>query len=80
MSDWPTFTCSYRFNDAEWGVTIKAPSFEDARRRIRAIGLTGKVDGELVAIIPAGIPVAGLGVRLACWLTNFGSIVRRRFQ
>ena len=72
MPEWPTFTCSYKFEDGEWGITIPAQSFEEARRRIRAIGLTGKVDGELHVVIPA-TPGVGLTVRLSCWMRNIAS-------
>jgi len=47
------FLCSYQFDGAEWSITIHAASEQEASRRMHAIGMTGRVDGELVADIPA---------------------------
>lgn len=43
------FSCSYTYEGRRWGFSIQAPSFEEASRRMRAIGMTGQVDGLTVA-------------------------------
>lgn len=63
------FVCSYQFDGAEWGITIHAASEQEASRRMRAIGMTGRVDGELVAVIPA-YPGTGLLLRPLIALRN----------
>ena len=49
-------------------MTIMAESFEDAEARLSAIHF-GKVDGTLVAEIPAN-PTTGVLVRVASFLRN----------
>ena len=49
---WPTWACSYGYRGSEWSFTIKAPDREDAERRLKLIGANGRVDGELMLIIP----------------------------
>jgi len=77
MSDgeYKTYTCSYRFDGGEWGFTIKARSFEEAQRRVKAM-VWASVDGELHAIIPTA-PGAGLLVRACCWIMNSIATWRR---
>lgn len=65
MTEYKTYTCSYRFEGGEWGFTIKARSFEEARERVKAM-VWASVDGELHAVIPA-VPGAGWLVRFLCW-------------
>ena len=62
-----TFLVSYRYNDAEWNAHIMAEDFADAEARLRQMGAWGKVDGELMATVPASL---GLFARLAVWLRN----------
>ena len=62
------YTCSYKFNGRNHIVHVYADNPLDASRRLRAIGMTGKVDGELVAEMPAG-PI-GLMARLARWVAR----------
>ena len=47
------FTCSYRHAGKTWSVDFPATSFEDAKARLSAMHF-GKVDGVLMATIPAG--------------------------
>lgn len=57
----------YRYQGVEWGATIKATSFDDAKRRIEHMGTFGRVGGEVQATIPAA---GGPLVRLWVWLAN----------
>lgn len=70
MSDeeYKTYICNYRFDGGEWGFTIKARSFEEAKQRIKAM-VWASVEGEVGAIIPAA-PGVGFLVRAYCWLLN----------
>ncbi len=47
-----TFTCSYQFEGRQYVVHVDAFSEAEASRRLRAIGMTAQIDGELVAEIP----------------------------
>lgn len=62
------FLCSYHHDGAQWSVTLDAYDFQDAEARCKKLGFL-RLDGELIATIPAG---AGLGplVPLVCWLKN----------
>lgn len=54
MSDeYKEYCISYQHKGASWGAQVLATSFEDARARVRAIGTTGVVDGDLVMTVPA---------------------------
>lgn len=63
------FLFTYRFNDAEWGISIFARDAAEAKEKIKAIALA-RYDGELFAKIPAGIPGSGWMIRLVCWWKN----------
>jgi hypothetical protein len=63
------FVCSYHMDGSQWGLTVMAKDFKDASRRLRAIGTTGQVDGELVARIPA-YPSVGIGLRIVTFIRN----------
>ena len=69
MAEFKDYICSYRYDCAEWTTTIRATSIDDAAARIKTLGTWGRVDGELMAVIPA-VPGAGLLVRLWYWLRN----------
>lgn len=47
-----TFTCAYRYGGGTHIVHIEAESPSDASRKLRAIGMTGQVDGVLIAELP----------------------------
>lgn len=66
---WPEFCCSYQFEGQPYGFTVPAKDFDEARRRLRAIGMTGWVDGELYERIPATMG-AGLYVRAKTFFLN----------
>lgn len=74
MSDgeFKEYVVEYGYRGARWGATIKAASIEDAEARIKAMGTFGRVDGELMATIPAG---GGWLVKAFVWLAN--SVGRR---
>lgn len=57
---------SYHFAGKEWGTSVFASNPEEAREKIKAVGMA-RYDGELYARIPAAIPGAGLLTRLICW-------------
>lgn len=63
------YCCSYRLGGKQWGINILAQSHEDAKMRLRAIGISGVVDGELIAKIPA-YPGAGIVVRVRTFFAN----------
>jgi hypothetical protein len=46
------FLCSYKFDDAEWSVTVWASTWEEAEMKLRVMG-QGTVDGVVGAVIPA---------------------------
>lgn len=62
------FLVHYRFEGVDWGATIKARTFDEAKARIEAMGSWGRVEGIIIATIPAG---AGPLVRAWVWLANF---------
>ena len=64
------FVCSYGYNCKQWCLTIRAESFADAKSRLDAIGAWGKVDGILIAEIPAAL---GPFVKLTVWMRGFFS-------
>lgn len=47
------FCGTYRMDGADWGFTIDADSHEDAARRLAHIKAWGRIDGELMMVIPA---------------------------
>lgn len=51
------YTCSFQHNGRQHVVHIHADDPLDASRRLRAIGMTARVDGELVAEIPVKVPL-----------------------
>jgi hypothetical protein len=60
---------SYRYDGKDYGLTIIAKDASDASHRLRAIGMTGNVDGKLVMTIPAG-PCGGVLARAICSMRN----------
>lgn len=46
------YLAGYHFEGKKYGFDFKAASHEEAERHIRAIGLTGWIDGESVGDIP----------------------------
>jgi hypothetical protein len=71
---WPSYTCTYQFDGCEYGLTVPARSPDEARRRLRAIGMTARVDGELFIRLPVN-SVTRIGVRIFVFLAN---LFRRR--
>lgn len=65
------FTCSYLFDSGRHVIHVDAHDWEEAQRKLRAIGLTATVDGELVADLP--LLRVGLLTRLRRWLGSVGS-------
>lgn len=66
---WPEFVCEYQFDGARWGIHVIARDAAEASRRLRAIGMTAEVRGELMGTTPA-YPGVGLYVRLKVMLHN----------
>lgn len=62
------FQFSYRFDGADWGISIHADDAQQAREKIKAVSWA-RYDGEVMARIPA-VPGAGIFVRLATWWHN----------
>jgi hypothetical protein len=66
------FLFSYRMDGSQWSFDLPAKDFEDARRRLAAIAMTGQVDGQATRDpIPAW---RGWWVPAWCWLKNRGWI------
>ena len=61
-----TYLVTYRHDGAEWCLKLKAASIQDARARLGKLAL-GRVDGELIATVPA---TAGWLVRAVVALQN----------
>lgn len=51
-----TFTCSYLFGGRQHVVHVDAADEAEASHRLRAIGMTARIDGELVAEVPVEKP------------------------
>lgn len=68
----PEFICEYGYRGHRWGFTIHALDHADAQARLATIaGVGGSVVmGQLMAVIPAGVPGAGWFVRLWCGVRN----------
>lgn len=62
------FACSYRMDGGEWVFTVTARDHADARRRVAAIGMTGKVDGQIFA--EGQVAPALLG-RVVAWIKGW---------
>ncbi len=54
------FLISYPYRGGRWSVEIQAVDHADAIQRLKALGSFGKVDGEMVARVPAFVPVPWL--------------------
>lgn len=62
---WPIFTYSYTLDGTEWSFTLPAKDWDDARRRLAAIGMTGSLDGQLAETVSAEMP---LWAKICIWL------------
>lgn len=60
---------SYHFAGTQYGLTIMAQDEIEASARLRAIGMTGTVDGELVMRVPA-YPGVGVVLRVITFFRN----------
>lgn len=63
-----TYTCSYKFDDKRYVVHVVAENHEEAVRRLRSVGTTGKVDGELVAEILVTPPSKTSILEIVMWM------------
>lgn len=45
------YLCSYYLDGERWSLVIRADSFDDAQRRLHAIGNNGTVDGEALVSV-----------------------------
>ncbi len=68
-SAYKNFLCEYGFEGARWCLTIKATSWDEARARLKAIGM-GQVKGTDVVSIP--VPGGMFLYRLWRWLRGGG--------
>lgn len=66
---WPTWLVIYNYDGAQWSAQIVARDYDDAKRRLAAMGTWGTVDGELVASIPANR--GGFAIPAVVWFRNF---------
>lgn len=69
------FACEYGFGGARWGFDVYAKDWDEARQRVKAMGM-GQVLGEHVATIPASVPGTGFIVNL---VTRFRNWMREPF-
>jgi hypothetical protein len=63
------YACRYYHDCSWWGLNISARDQADAEARVRKLGNL-QLLGEIHAIIPAGIPGAGLFARALVWIRN----------
>lgn len=68
--EWPRWVCEYQFEGVAYGLTIPARNEVEARRRVRAIGMTAQVLGQLMEEVPATRVGAGFYVRTKTYLLN----------
>lgn len=61
------FLFNYRFDGADWGVTIFADSEAEAREKIKAVALA-RYEGEVYMKIPVALSLFGLLPRAIRWL------------
>ena len=67
--EWPEWVVQYDLDGSKWGITVCARNAADASRRLRAIGTTGEVHGQLMERIPV-FAGTGLYVRAKVFLRN----------
>ncbi len=66
MSKMQRYLVSYRHDGDEWNLELIASNVDDARQRLRSLTL-GRIEGQVVAKVPAGLgPLAALAV----WVQN----------
>lgn len=75
VTDTQTHLFSYRFEDRDWELEIKARNAEEARARLARLAFA-KYDGILVATIPAAFGPISL---LAVWFRNAAVKLLTRF-
>ena len=64
MEKLKTFLVSYRHDEGEWSLELKARDYADAKARLARLSFA-TVDGELIAKVPATLgPLAVLAVTL----------------
>ena len=63
---WQDYLCTYRHNDKQYSLKVRAENWTDAEERLKAISW-GTVDGVLHDEIPATNP-RGWFVPILCWL------------
>jgi len=63
------FVCTYQFNGRAYGLSVFAEDEAEASRRLRAIGTTAQIDGELVMRIPNYVGF-GLVARIVAFVRN----------
>lgn len=63
------FCFTYHFGGSNWGISIFANDPDEAREKIKAVGMA-RYDGEVMGRIPATVPAAGMVARLVCWWKN----------
>lgn len=64
------FLFNYRFDGADWNISIFACDAAQAKEKIKAVALA-RYEGELAVRIPASIPGSAILVRLIFWWKNW---------
>ncbi|SNT15701.1 hypothetical protein SAMN06295912_1506 [Sphingomonas laterariae] len=69
------YLATYRHGGRACSLEITAEDHDDAQRRLRSIGLSGQVDGVIVANVATGHLALGPLALIAaawCWVKNLG--------
>lgn len=69
-----TYTCSYKFDGKPYVIHIIAKNYEEASNRLRSIGMTAQVDGELIAEIEASPKIKTSSLEITVYML-FGAFV-----
>jgi hypothetical protein len=73
MSDekWTDYACEYNYDGKRWGFSVCATSWDDARARLKAMGM-GQVVGSDLIVVPVPRGLGWLAERLAQFLAGKG--------
>lgn len=53
---WSDYACEYNYEGKRWGFSVRATSWNDARARVKAMGMGQVVGSDLVTIrVPRGL-------------------------
>jgi predicted ATP-grasp superfamily ATP-dependent carboligase len=64
------FICRYNYEGSSYSFEITAESYEEAEKRLKCIGCNGKVDGELILIIPVSSKTTNIYEQIKLYYLN----------